>query len=209
VLEGQVDLCSSQRLSRVRQRRPSAYPSEWYAISSSHISSTHRPTAHPPSPTELLSDLDDQTQSIRSLVSLVLTSASFHLILSSLFSATREIVAYTASIVGDVAAWVEVEANEVERAAKRGEVRLGEAKETIGDAWAGLGNIAGGTYDESVDRLKDEIIGKVQEKIIRAPETYNITIWLTLLYDTQDHSQIRYQTLHRSLFCSKRPANQD
>ena len=39
---------------------------------------------------------------------------------------------------------MEVEAKEVERATKRGEVRLGEAKETIGDAWAGLGNIAGG-----------------------------------------------------------------
>jgi len=56
----------------------------------------------------------------------------------------------------------------VERATKRGEVRLGEAKETIGDARAGLGNIAGGTDDESVDRLEDEVIDRVEEMIIRA-----------------------------------------
>ena len=113
--------------------------SEWYAISFSHVSSTDRPTAHPPLP-----------------------------ILSSLFSATREIIAYTASIVGDVAEWVGVGAKEVEKAAKRGEFRLREAKETIGDAWAGLGNIAKGTGDESVDRLKDEVIDRVQETITRA-----------------------------------------
>jgi hypothetical protein len=56
----------------------------------------------------------------------------------------------------------------VERATKRGEVHLREAKETIDDAWAGLGNIAGGTDDDSVDRLEDEVIDRVQETITRA-----------------------------------------
>ena len=45
---------------------------------------------------------------------------------------------------------------------------MGEAKETIDDAWADLGNIAGGTNDDSVDRLKDEVINRVRETITRA-----------------------------------------
>lgn len=134
----------------------------------SHIVSNNMLTVDPPTPSELASDLDNLTQSVKSLLSLILTSASFRLILSSLFSTTREFIASTASSVGNVAGWVEVEAREVEKAAKRGDVRLEETKEKMGDAWARLENIGGGTGNDNFDKLKDEFVDRVQETIIRA-----------------------------------------
>src|SRR5882724_7712603 len=103
------------------------------------------------------------TQSPKSLFALLLTSATFRLILSSLLSSAQELLASTEKAVEDIAGQVEAGITQVEKVAGAG--YFDQIKETGAFVWEGMGEAGG---DNTADRLRDEIVTRVQQTLLLA-----------------------------------------
>jgi hypothetical protein len=103
------------------------------------------------------------TQSPKSLFALLLTSATFRLILSSLLSSAQGLIASTEKAVEDVAGQVEAGITQVEKVAGAG--YFDQIKETGAFVWEGMGEAGG---DNTADRLRDEIVTRVQQTLLLA-----------------------------------------
>lgn len=147
-----------------------------------------------PSPTELSSDITKLAQSTRTLFTLLLTSSAFRAILSSLFAITREVLASTASSVASVAAHIEAGATEVERAARLDDISFEGVQGRVAEAF-GRAKEAGSDIDgvgvEGADKLRDQVIGRIQEVLLPLIHTFVILIF-SLWYRRQ------YQELRRT-----------
>ena len=89
------------------------------------------------------------TQSTLSFIVLLLTSATFRLILSALLATAQELVASTEKAVEDVAGQLEVRAQQVEKIA--GADYFEKLREASGFVWEGMGETGG---DDIADRLR-------------------------------------------------------
>ena len=107
---------------------------------------------------------DDRTpniaQSTKSLFALLLTSAAFRLVLSSLLASTQELIASTEKAVEDVAGQVEDSVKKVERVAGAG--YFDEIRDTGAFVWEGMGEVGEGN---SADRVRDEVVVSVQKAL--------------------------------------------
>lgn len=113
-------------------------------------------------------DLVNLAQSTKSLLALLLTSSAFRAILASLFTTTREVLASTASSVAAVAEHIEAGASEVERSARLDNISFEGTQERLAEAIDNAleaGKDIGETGVEGTNRLRDEVIGRLQEVI--------------------------------------------
>ncbi|KAG5654547.1 hypothetical protein H0H81_000072 [Sphagnurus paluster] len=113
-----------------------------------------RVEAEAPEHEELVHDTMKFIQSLKAVSRLLLTSATFRLLLSDIFEAFRELVAGLASNVGDVASQVQVKAEAVERAANTDLGSINILASQVGEA-------ASDTL-EAIDKAKDQPQSQVQ-----------------------------------------------
>lgn len=127
---------------------------------------TYTIIVRPPSSEEFASDVTDLAQSAKSLVTLLLTSSAFRILVSSLFATSRQVIASAASSVGAVAERVEIGAAEVRKAAQLDDVTfegvVGRVSGAVGDTLS-EGAAAAHVPNEGIDKVRDEVVGRVQE----------------------------------------------
>ena len=119
----------------------------------------HQFTDQPPTNEPML----EITQSTLSLIVLLLTSATFRLILSALLATAQGLVASTEKAVEDVAGQLEVGAQQVEKIA--GVDYFEKLREASGFVWEGMGETGG---DDIADRPRDEVVTRIQQAFILA-----------------------------------------
>ncbi|KAJ7131712.1 hypothetical protein C8R43DRAFT_1239737 [Mycena crocata] len=129
----------------------------------------------PNSSGEISSDADDFIESLTTLARLAVTSSAFRMLMSDILTTTREIVAEAASEVGQVASQVQAAAADVSKAAEldnltaeglkgKAEDSVSGLRQSIGHAHRNIGTLG----DESPERVRDLVVGRVQEIVIQA-----------------------------------------
>ncbi|KAJ7437385.1 hypothetical protein B0H11DRAFT_2107808, partial [Mycena galericulata] len=108
---------------------------------------------------ELSEDAGDFVQSLKSLAQLTITSSAFRMLLSDILGTTREIVAEAASEIGEIAS--QVQAAAVDGKAQESYSGL---QQSVGTAHRNLGTLG----DDSAERARDLVVGRVQELVIQA-----------------------------------------
>ena len=126
----------------------------------------------------------DIPRSIQSLLTLLLTSATFRLILSALFASAQELVASAGRAVEGMAGQLDIGVKEMEKAAGAG--YFDDVRETGAFVLEGLS-------EEAADKLKGEVVKKVQQTLALAhqdPEyTSALRTILTILRKYTDKIQ--------------------
>ncbi|KAF7976112.1 hypothetical protein HWV62_7545 [Athelia sp. TMB] len=125
----------------------------------------------PPTVPELTSDLSTLTASTRTLFTLLLTSASFRLLISTLLASARELIAGTAGAVAAVSSKVEQGAHRVEDAARLDDLTFEGVRARAGEAAIDTmqeGVKAGARVGQGAERARDEVVGRIQESLALA-----------------------------------------
>ncbi|KAJ6631180.1 hypothetical protein B0H10DRAFT_711550 [Mycena sp. CBHHK59/15] len=124
---------------------------------------------------DMSSDADDFLQSLTSLARLTITSSAFRMLVSDILTTTREIVAEAASEIGQVASQVEAAAADVTKAAELSNLTVQGLTQKAGESYAGIQQSVGHAHrnlgtlgDDSAERAKDLVIGRVQDIVIQA-----------------------------------------
>ncbi|KAJ7637083.1 hypothetical protein FB45DRAFT_829411 [Roridomyces roridus] len=121
------------------------------------------------------SDLTSFLQSLMTLTQLTLTSSAFRMLISDILGTTREIVAEAASEIGEVAAEVQATAFEVAKTVETGAVTADTLEGKARESYAGLQQSVENAHsnmgtlgDNSADRVRDLVVGRVQEIVLHA-----------------------------------------
>jgi hypothetical protein len=159
---------------------------------------------------EAQQDLRKFISSIRSLLSLVLTSSAFRLIISDILVTTRDILADVAMDVAKVAAVVEIRAEQLEEAVRPGDAELAGQKdqeggvgvpslESLAQSGQTIRNIASNAThstieeaearrravwsrlgDEDPDRIKDTVLLRIRQVSHISILSFNLRAHLSL-----------------------------
>ncbi|KAJ7721961.1 hypothetical protein DFH07DRAFT_898139, partial [Mycena maculata] len=124
---------------------------------------------------EISADTDEFLQSLKTLAQLAITSSAFRMLMSDILATTREIVAEAASEIGEVASQVQAAAVDVANAAELDNLTADGLKGKAEESYSGLQHSVGNAHrnlgtlgDESSDRVRDLVVGRVQEITIQA-----------------------------------------
>ncbi|KAJ6590538.1 hypothetical protein DFH09DRAFT_207053 [Mycena vulgaris] len=124
---------------------------------------------------EISNDADEFMQSLKTLARLAITSSAFRMLMSDILATTREIVAETASEIGEIASQVQSAAADVVKTAEldnltveglkgKAEESYSELQKSVGHAHRNIGTLG----DESPEKVRDLVVGRVQEIILQA-----------------------------------------
>ncbi|KAF7323764.1 hypothetical protein MKEN_00597400 [Mycena kentingensis (nom. inval.)] len=112
-------------------------------------------------------------QSLKSLSKLALTSSAFRMFLSDILATTRETISEAATQVGQVAGQVQAAAVDIAKTAELSDVAavrervdnsLMDVQTSVGVAHENIGTLG----DDSADRARDIVVGRVQELVSQA-----------------------------------------
>ncbi|KAJ7660057.1 hypothetical protein B0H17DRAFT_1145095 [Mycena rosella] len=124
---------------------------------------------------EITNDADDFMQSLKTLAQLAITSSAFRMLMSDMLATTREIVAETASEIGQVASQVQAAAVDVAKTAELDNLTVDGLKGKAEESYSGLEQSVGHAHrnigtlgDDSAERVRDLVVGRVQEIVIQA-----------------------------------------
>ncbi|KAJ6571811.1 hypothetical protein B0H19DRAFT_1131376 [Mycena capillaripes] len=123
---------------------------------------------------QISEDVDDFARSLKTLSQLAVTSSAFRMLVSDILATTREIVAEAASEVGQIASQVQAAAVDVAKTAELDNLTTeglkGKAEESylgiqqsVGHAHRNIGTLG----DDSVEQMRDIVVGRVQEIVIQ------------------------------------------
>ncbi|KAK7046706.1 hypothetical protein R3P38DRAFT_2607706 [Favolaschia claudopus] len=123
---------------------------------------------------EISTDADEFLRSLKALSKLGITSSAFRVLVSDILSTTREIVAEAAVEVGQVASQVQAAAVDVAQAVELNNVTAEGLKGKAQDSLTGIQQSVGHAHrnlgtlgDDSTERIRDIIVGRVQEIVIQ------------------------------------------
>jgi hypothetical protein len=122
---------------------------------------------------EMNADAEHFLKSLKTLARLAVTSSAFRMLLSDILATTREVIAEAASEVAEIASQVQATAADVSKAVELDNLTVeglkGKAEESysgiqqsVGHAHRNLGTLG----DDSAERVKDIVVGRVQEVIL-------------------------------------------
>ncbi|KAJ7275091.1 hypothetical protein C8J57DRAFT_1714793 [Mycena rebaudengoi] len=127
---------------------------------------------------EMNADAEHFLKSLKTLARLAVTSSAFRMLLSDILATTREVIAEAASEVAEIASQVQATAADVSKAVELDNLTVeglkGKAEESysgiqqsVAHAHRNLGTLG----DDSAERVKDIVVGRVQEIAIQAHQS--------------------------------------
>ncbi|KAJ7136079.1 hypothetical protein C8R44DRAFT_392980 [Mycena epipterygia] len=124
---------------------------------------------------EISEDTDDFVQSLKTLARLAISSSAFRILMSDILATTREMVAEAASEVGEIASQVQAAAIDVAKTAELDNLTVEGVRGKADESYSGLQQSVGHAHrnmgtlgDESAGRLRDLVVGRVQEIVVQA-----------------------------------------
>jgi hypothetical protein len=118
-------------------------------------------------------------QSLKTLAQLAITSSAFRMLMSDILATTREIVAEAATEIGEVASQVQAAAIDVAKTAELDNLTAEGLKGKAEESYMGLQESVGHAHrnigtlgDESTERVRDLVVGRVQEVGVRHIRAY-------------------------------------
>ncbi|KAJ7076086.1 hypothetical protein B0H15DRAFT_955917 [Mycena belliarum] len=125
-----------------------------------------------------IDDANDFIDSLKTLAQLTVTSSAFRMLVSDILATTREIVAESASEIGEIASQVQAAATDIAKTAELDNLTVDGLKGKAEESYLGIHNSVGhaqrniGTLgDESSERARDLVVGRVQEIVIQAQKS--------------------------------------
>ncbi|KAF7350504.1 hypothetical protein MVEN_01356000 [Mycena venus] len=124
---------------------------------------------------EISEDADDLMQSLKTLSKLAITSSAFRMLVSDILATTREVVAAAAIEIGEIASQVQAAAVDVAKTAELENLTAEGLKGKAQESYSGIQQSVAHTHrnigtlgDESVEKVRDIVVARVQEVIIQA-----------------------------------------
>ncbi|KAJ7484699.1 hypothetical protein FB451DRAFT_1084211, partial [Mycena latifolia] len=124
---------------------------------------------------EISDDTNDFMHSLKTLAQLAITSSAFRMLISDILATTREIVAETASEIGEIASQVQAAAVDVAKTAELDNLTVDGLKAKVEESSSGIQQSVGHAHrnigtlgDDSAERVRELVVGRVQEIVIQA-----------------------------------------